>query len=399
MIGNPSLFIGEKVFGGTTNNILSTSSAGILQQGSLSGTTNQITVTPSSGAFTLSTPQNIATTSTPQFAKIGIGVAAHATSIFYAYNASSSNTILVETGGASSQAGLQVKNPGRAWSFSVRGDVSNGFCIADETAGAIRMVADSSGQFGFGTTVPEARFHIIENSSTSTTRGIVSQQFLNGTTGGAFVGRKNRVSGSTPISINSNDFLAEFRSQGYDGTSFVDASKIVIQALGTIGTGRMPTDMIFYTSTDAATSVVTEVMRLKASGQATFTTTTDSTSSTTGAMIISGGQVVTKNNLTLQGQGFGVTSTATAAGTTTLTSSSTSVQIFTGTTTQTVVLPAANAFGSGIGLVFYIKNRSTGTVTINRAGSDTIDAGTTLNVTSNQSATLVSNGSTAWVIV
>jgi len=45
----------------------------------LTGTANQITVTNGAGSITLSTPQDIATASTPQFARLGIGGAADAT--------------------------------------------------------------------------------------------------------------------------------------------------------------------------------------------------------------------------------------------------------------------------------------------------------------------------------
>ncbi len=45
---------------------------------SLTGTANQITVTAGAGSITLSTPQSIGTTSTPQFARLGIGSGAGA---------------------------------------------------------------------------------------------------------------------------------------------------------------------------------------------------------------------------------------------------------------------------------------------------------------------------------
>lgn len=99
------------------------------------------------------------------------------------------------------------------------------------------------------------------------------------------------------------------------------------------------------------------------------------------------------------GLALGVTSTATAAGTTTLTSANTTVQVFTGSTTQTVQLPAANALGSGVAVMFVIKNRSSGTVTVQRAGSDTIDGATTYPLGTNDSITLVSDGSSVWHIV
>jgi hypothetical protein len=46
----------------------------------LTGTANQVTITNGSGSITISAPQDIATTSNPQFASLGIGTAASATS-------------------------------------------------------------------------------------------------------------------------------------------------------------------------------------------------------------------------------------------------------------------------------------------------------------------------------
>lgn len=66
----------------------------------------------------------------------------------------------------------------------------------------------------------------------------------------------------------------------------------------------------------------------------------------------------------------GYTTTATAAGTTTLTSASTRQQYFTGTTTQTVVLPATSTLA--LGWKFEIYNNSTGLVTLQSSGANTI---------------------------
>lgn len=61
---------GQLLIGNTTGNTLA--------KATLTGTTNQVVVTNGAGSITLSLPQNIATTSTPQFARMGVGVAASA---------------------------------------------------------------------------------------------------------------------------------------------------------------------------------------------------------------------------------------------------------------------------------------------------------------------------------
>ena len=68
----------------------------------------------------------------------------------------------------------------------------------------------------------------------------------------------------------------------------------------------------------------------------------------------------------------GYTATATAAGTTTLTASSNSIQDFTGTTTQTVVMPVASTLT--VGETWKIINNSTGVVTVQSSGLNTIIA-------------------------
>jgi hypothetical protein len=82
-------------------------------------------------------------------------------------------------------------------------------------------------------------------------------------------------------------------------------------------------------------------------------------------------------NATLRGW----TTTATAAGTTTLTNSSSYQQEFTGSTTQTVVMPVTSTLA--LGWSFEITNNSTGTLTIQSSGLNTIGtvtAGTTASI-------------------
>lgn len=78
----------------------------------------------------------------------------------------------------------------------------------------------------------------------------------------------------------------------------------------------------------------------------------------------------TNANISCNNDLKGYTTTATAAGTTTLTVASTYLQFFTGTTTQTVTLPVASTLV--LGHQFYIKNNSTGLVTINSSGGNAV---------------------------
>jgi hypothetical protein len=79
------------------------------------------------------------------------------------------------------------------------------------------------------------------------------------------------------------------------------------------------------------------------------------------------GAVTLATDLTIP---VGYTTTATAAATTTLTAASTSTQFFTGTTTQTIVLPVASTMV--LGEAFIIHNNSTGALTVQSSGLNTV---------------------------
>ena len=105
------------------------------------------------------------------------------------------------------------------------------------------------------------------------------------------------------------------------------------------------------------------------SGGAVYASSTSAL--TTGTLpVASGGTGATSANAGLNNL-MGYTTTATAAGTTTLTSSSTYKQYFTGTTTQTVVMPDVTTLA--LGRSYEIINNSTGTITIQSSGLNTIN--------------------------
>lgn len=123
-------------------------------------------------------------------------------------------------------------------------------------------------------------------------------------------------------------------------------------------------------STPAGSGTVTSVTSVNADiGIATTTTTPVLTlNSGTGAnqIVKLDGNINTAINNVIKGYA----TTVTAAATTTLTVSSTYIQVFTGSTTQTVQLPVASTLV--LGQQFLIVNSSTGVVTVQSSGSNTI---------------------------
>lgn len=94
---------------------------------------------------------------------------------------------------------------------------------------------------------------------------------------------------------------------------------------------------------------------------------------TTGAVLLNSGVIIdTNNNLSANVLESGYQTTATAAATTTLTVASTQQQFFTGSTTQTCLLPVTSTLS--LGFTYTIVNNSTGIVTVQSSGANTIVA-------------------------
>lgn len=104
------------------------------------------------------------------------------------------------------------------------------------------------------------------------------------------------------------------------------------------------------------------------SGQtAGFVLTSTLSQSATGSSVA---QRDTNGVLTATNFNEGYTTTATAAGTTTLSQTDTGLQYFTGSTTQTVKLPVASTMA--LGQAYVIVNNSSGAVTVQSSGANTI---------------------------
>lgn len=91
------------------------------------------------------------------------------------------------------------------------------------------------------------------------------------------------------------------------------------------------------------------------------------------------------------------TSTATAAATTTLTVSSTGIQIFTGSMTQTLKLPVVSALV--VGQSFTVINLSTGTITVQSSGANTIGTVATVSATTVTCVSTSGTGAASWQLM
>lgn len=96
---------------------------------------------------------------------VGIGITnpSYKLDIYDATNPIVLRAASASTNGAAFYLDNSSRASGRNWSF-ISGNAANGYLsIKDETAGADRVVIDTNGKVGIGTTTPAASFHVIGN--------------------------------------------------------------------------------------------------------------------------------------------------------------------------------------------------------------------------------------------
>lgn len=105
---------------------------------------------------------------------------------------------------------------------------------------------------GTGSTTPATPLHVVE-TSTSTPRGILADQYNSGTQGARVTMRKARGSFASPSIITTGDVLASWTAAGFDGVAFIDSAKILVTSIGTIATNIVPSKMDLQTMNAAGT--------------------------------------------------------------------------------------------------------------------------------------------------
>ena len=106
----------------------------------------------------------------------------------------------------------------------------------------------------------------VKETSTASPRGILSMQFSSDSSSARVGFAKARGTIAAPTTVVTGDILGRLLFRGYDGANFLEMGSIECKAVGTIGTGRVPTSFVISTATDAATSVLTTRMTIDQSG-------------------------------------------------------------------------------------------------------------------------------------
>lgn len=140
--------------------------------------------------------------------------------------------------------------------------------------GNILLNNNGTGLVGVNTATPVTALHV-STSLTTSPRGIMSAQYTTDALGARIHMRKARGTEGTPTIVVTGDDLGRIQWAGYDGAAYQEMASIRSAVTGTVAAGRVPTQLIFSTATDAAPSVLTDRMWLSPLGNLLIGTSTD----------------------------------------------------------------------------------------------------------------------------
>ncbi len=121
--------------------------------------------------------------------------------------------------------------------------------VKDAGANTVFVVQDT-GNVGVGTAAPAAQIHAVSQTSASS-RGIITEQNSTDAAAGVLQFRKSRGTNAAPTAVATNDYLATFHAQGYDGAAYQIPASLTFQVDGPVAAGSVPTGMQVITGSAA----------------------------------------------------------------------------------------------------------------------------------------------------
>jgi hypothetical protein len=161
---------------------------------------------------------------------VGIGTSSPSRQL---HVANSSNALAkIESTGAN-YAGIDFANTSRLWFAGLRPDISHGFAIKDETASAIRLAIDTSGNVGIGTTSPDTIMEIVGADPVLTVRdSSTSSSDANSTLRLAESGASDALNVHYDIALDNLDLKFGYSNDGSAATE-----RLRIDSSGNVITG------------------------------------------------------------------------------------------------------------------------------------------------------------------
>ena len=188
------------------------------------------------------------------------------------------------------------------------------------TKNTARMVIDTFGRVGVGTTTPINLLTVKGAGSTPATSwvsagaplfvgfgetAVGNADFILGMGAAAanarpvFVGRKSRGTLATPAAVVANDFLMSFLASGYDGSSFQNPAAIDFYADGASSAGNVPARISFVTGTSSSNRA--ERLKIGSTGDISVNNTQFTIAQSTGNVSIGAGNLLVAKKANFKG--------------------------------------------------------------------------------------------------
>jgi hypothetical protein len=118
-------------------------------------------------------------------------------------------------------------------------------------------------KLGVGTTTPTSQIYVVDTLGDSA-RGIQVAEHYEGSGAAILQFKKSRGTEAAPLALQNNDNAGAIHANAYDSAAYQLTASIIFKVDGAVSSGSIPTDILFYTGSSAATR--TEKMRLLSSG-------------------------------------------------------------------------------------------------------------------------------------